>query len=168
MRGSEDRGTGDISHLFTDSGCSPYSRSCHRTADNTGASRVSKQIFPGNSHAPAAAGPDQGSFLLLFAGLSCILYRPMTPPEPSRPSPRMKTIVILENPIVELNSLVGIFKKWQKEINVLTAREEEAAIDIISSRQVDLIVCNLSLPEKKEFEGPPDSPAHFPLCRASP
>ncbi len=65
----------------------------------------------------------------------------------------MKTIVILENPIVELNSLVGIFKKWQKEINVLTAREEEAAIDIISSRQVDLIVCNLSLPEKKELEG---------------
>jgi DNA-binding response OmpR family regulator len=65
----------------------------------------------------------------------------------------MKTIVILENPIVELNSLVGIFKKWQKEINVLTAGEEEAAIDIISSRQVDLIVCNLSLPEKKELEG---------------
>lgn len=64
----------------------------------------------------------------------------------------MKTIVILENKIVELESLVGIFKQWQNEINILTAREEKAAINIISSRQVDLIVCNLSLPGKKELE----------------
>ncbi len=64
----------------------------------------------------------------------------------------MKTIVILENEIVELESLVGIFKQWQNEINILTAREEKAAINIISTRQVDLIVCNLSLPEKKELE----------------
>lgn len=64
----------------------------------------------------------------------------------------MKTIVILENKIVELDSLVGIFKKWQQEINILTAKEEEAVINIISSRQVDLIVCNLSLPETNELE----------------
>ncbi len=65
----------------------------------------------------------------------------------------MKTIVILENEIVELESLVGIFKQWQREINILTAREEEAVINIISTMQVDLIVCNLSLPEsKKELE----------------
>lgn len=64
----------------------------------------------------------------------------------------MKTIVILENEIVELESLIGIFKQWQQEINILTAKEEEAAISIISSRHVDLIVCNLALPEKKELE----------------
>jgi len=64
----------------------------------------------------------------------------------------MKTIIILENEIVELESLVGIFKQWQNEINILTAREEKAAINIISTRQVDLIVCNLSLPGKKELE----------------
>jgi len=80
----------------------------------------------------------------------------------------MKTIVLIENDIVELESLVAIFKKWQKEINVLTAREEEAAINIISSQQVDLVICNLSLPGKMNSRTSPASPPPFPLSPASP
>lgn len=75
----------------------------------------------------------------------------------------MKTIVLIENDIVELESLVAIFKKWQKEINVLTAREEEAAINIISSQQVDLVICNLSLPGKNELQDISRLTASFPF-----
>lgn len=56
----------------------------------------------------------------------------------------MKTVVIIENEAVELKSLVGLFEQWQKEINILTAKEERAAIGIMSQQQVDLVVCKLS------------------------
>lgn len=56
----------------------------------------------------------------------------------------MKTVVIIENEAVELKSLVGLFEQWQKEINILTAKEERAAISIMSQQQVDLVVCNLT------------------------
>lgn len=65
----------------------------------------------------------------------------------------MKTLILIQNDIVELETLVSIFRKWQKEINILTAREEEAAINIISTQQVDLIICNLSLPGGEDLEG---------------
>ena len=57
----------------------------------------------------------------------------------------MQTVVIIENEAVELKALVGLFEHWQKEINILTAREERAAITIMSQQQVDLVVCDLSL-----------------------
>jgi CheY-like chemotaxis protein/c-di-GMP-binding flagellar brake protein YcgR len=57
----------------------------------------------------------------------------------------MKTVVIIENEAVELKALVGLFEQWQKEINILTAKEERAAIGIISQHQVDLVVCDLAL-----------------------
>jgi len=50
-----------------------------------------------------------------------------------------------------------------KEINVLTAREEEAAINIISSQQVDLVICNLSLPGKNELQDISRLTASFPF-----
>ena len=65
----------------------------------------------------------------------------------------MKTIILIENDIVELEALVSIFRKWQKEINILTAREEESASSIISTQQVDLVICNLSRPGKDDLEG---------------
>ncbi|BHH84802.1 response regulator [Desulforhopalus sp. 52FAK] len=58
----------------------------------------------------------------------------------------MKTIVIIENEAVQLEALVHLFNQWQKEINVLTATEEQAAISIISKQQVDLVVCDLTIP----------------------
>jgi CheY-like chemotaxis protein len=57
----------------------------------------------------------------------------------------MKTVVIIENEAVELKALVGLFEQWQQEINILTAKEERAAIGIISQHQVDLVVCDLAL-----------------------
>ena len=57
----------------------------------------------------------------------------------------MKTVVIIENEAVELKALVGLFEHWQKEINILTAREERAAISIMSQHHVDLVVCDLAL-----------------------
>ncbi len=57
----------------------------------------------------------------------------------------MKTVVIIENEAVELKALVGLFEQWQQEINILTAREERAAISIMSEHHVDLVVCDLAL-----------------------
>ncbi|MFT5701767.1 MAG: CheY-like chemotaxis protein [Desulforhopalus sp.] len=58
----------------------------------------------------------------------------------------MKTIVIIENEAVQLKALVHLFHQWQKEINILTATEGQAAISIISKQQVDLVVCDLTVP----------------------
>ena len=68
----------------------------------------------------------------------CTLFQPQT-------LITMKTVVIIENEAVELKALVRLFEHWQKEINILTAKEERAAIGIISQHQVDLVVCDLSL-----------------------
>ena len=64
----------------------------------------------------------------------------------------MKTVVIIENEAVELEALINLFEQWQKEINILTAREERAAIGIISQHQVDLVVCDLSLFNSSSLE----------------
>ena len=64
----------------------------------------------------------------------------------------MKTVVIIENETVELKVLVSLFENWQKEINILTAKEERAAIGIISQHQVDLVVCDLSLLSSSSLE----------------
>lgn len=59
----------------------------------------------------------------------------------------MKTVVIVENEAVELQAMVGLFEQWQKEINILTASEEKAAIHIMSKQDVDLVVCDLAMPK---------------------
>ena len=64
----------------------------------------------------------------------------------------MKTVVIIANEAVELEALVALFEKWQKEINILTARDERAAMTIMSQQQVDLVVCDLSLPDGNSLE----------------
>jgi c-di-GMP-binding flagellar brake protein YcgR/DNA-binding NarL/FixJ family response regulator len=56
----------------------------------------------------------------------------------------MKTVVIIENEALELEALVGLFEQWQKKINILTAREERAAISIMSQHHVDLVVCDIA------------------------
>lgn len=65
----------------------------------------------------------------------------------------MKTVVIIENEAVELEALVSLFEQWQKEINVLTASEEKAAINIMSQHHVDLVVCDLALPKSENLDG---------------
>ncbi len=64
----------------------------------------------------------------------------------------MKTVVIIENEAVELKALVGLFEQWQKEINILTAGEERAAIAIMSQQQVDLVICDLTLPRGNDLD----------------
>ncbi|MCK5069269.1 MAG: response regulator, partial [Desulfocapsa sp.] len=63
----------------------------------------------------------------------------------------MNTILIIENEVVELASLIGIFKKWREDIEILTAHTVQAAIDILSGQQVDLVVCDLSLSKNNSF-----------------
>ena len=65
----------------------------------------------------------------------------------------MKTVVIIENEAVELEAMVSLFEQWQNEINVLTASEEKAAINIMSQHHVDLVVCDLTLPRSDNLEG---------------
>ncbi len=65
----------------------------------------------------------------------------------------MKTIVIIENEAVELEAMVSLFEQWQQEINVLTAKEEKAAINILSQHHVDLVVCDLALPKTDTLSG---------------
>ena len=61
------------------------------------------------------------------------------------------TIVIIENEIAELTLLIEIFKKWQKEINILTAHEVQVAINLISEQHVDLVVCDQSLQKNRKL-----------------
>lgn len=58
----------------------------------------------------------------------------------------MKTIVIIESEAEQLEALVHLFDQWQNEIQVLTATEEQAAISIISKQQIDLLICDLTVP----------------------
>lgn len=77
----------------------------------------------------------------------------------------MKTIVIVENEAIELASLVHLFEQWQKEINILTATEQQAAINIMASQQVDLVVCDLGvsgLPSLENFSMLTHSFPHVP------
>lgn len=64
----------------------------------------------------------------------------------------MKTVIIIVSEAVEQKNLVDLFENWQKEISILTAREERAAITIMSQQQVDLVICDLSLPESGSLE----------------
>lgn len=64
----------------------------------------------------------------------------------------MKTVVIIENEAVELEAMVSLFEQWQKEINILTAAEEKAAISIMAQHDVDLVVCDLAMPKNDSMQ----------------
>jgi DNA-binding NarL/FixJ family response regulator/c-di-GMP-binding flagellar brake protein YcgR len=74
----------------------------------------------------------------------------------------MKTIVIIENETVELEILVRLFQQMQKEINIVTASEEQAAISIMSRQQVDLVVCDLAIPGNTDLESFANLTRSFP------
>jgi c-di-GMP-binding flagellar brake protein YcgR/DNA-binding NarL/FixJ family response regulator len=58
----------------------------------------------------------------------------------------MKTIVIIENEKVQLDSLVKIFNQWQRKLNIITATDQQTTISIMSRQPVDLVLCDLSSP----------------------
>jgi len=64
----------------------------------------------------------------------------------------MKTVVIIENEVVERKALINLFEKWHRKLNVLAAANEQAAISIMSRNQADLVICDLALSEKGDFE----------------
>ncbi len=75
----------------------------------------------------------------------------------------MKTIVIIENETVELEILVKLFQQMQKEINIVTASEGQAAISIMSRQQVDLVVCDLAIPGNANLESFANLTRSFPF-----
>ncbi len=74
----------------------------------------------------------------------------------------MKTVILIENDTVQLETLVSILRKWPKEVSILSAREEETAIATISSQQVDLIICSLPSANREKLEGLSRLTAAFP------
>ncbi len=57
----------------------------------------------------------------------------------------MKTIIIIENKSQELEVLATLFKRWKKNITILSATDEHAAMAILTERQVDLVISDLTL-----------------------
>lgn len=76
------------------------------------------------------------------------MYRPSLPPDRYKVHypDAMKTIIIIEDNALELKPLVDLFTRWQDEINILTAGEEEAAIQLMSQQSIDLVICDLHWP----------------------
>lgn len=57
----------------------------------------------------------------------------------------MKTILIIEKDIAELDTLLGIFQEWNTEFNILTARDEFNALSILKNHQIEIILCATSI-----------------------
>ncbi len=57
----------------------------------------------------------------------------------------MKTILIIEKDIAELDTLLGIFQEWNTEFNILTARDEINALSILKNHQIEIILCSTSI-----------------------
>lgn len=80
-------------------------------------------------------------------------------------SDNMRAIIIIEQEAKEREALVGLFKKWQNEIEILATPQESGAISIMSQQQVDLVLCDLHLPGKtrlKEFARLTHTYPHIP------
>jgi DNA-binding NarL/FixJ family response regulator/c-di-GMP-binding flagellar brake protein YcgR len=65
----------------------------------------------------------------------------------------MKTIVIIENKKTGFGPLAHLFQQWQQKINILTVSKESAATNILSEKQVDLFICDLTIPTNNGLEG---------------
>ncbi|MGW8194310.1 MAG: DUF4388 domain-containing protein [Desulforhopalus sp.] len=64
----------------------------------------------------------------------------------------MNTIIIIEHEAQELETLVSLFKQWNKEVTFLTAMKVRSAITIASRRHIDLVVCDLAGPRGCSLE----------------
>ncbi|PID76020.1 MAG: hypothetical protein CSA20_07530 [Deltaproteobacteria bacterium] len=60
----------------------------------------------------------------------------------------MKTVIIIENQTTELKTLIGLLRRWHQEVDILTVSGYEAALTFVSRQQVDLAICDLTVPEK--------------------
>ena len=74
----------------------------------------------------------------------------------------MKTIVIIEDEKTESGSLARLFQQWQQKTNLLTVNKERAAVNILSKQQVDLVICDLTIPYNSGLEGLSELTRGFP------
>ena len=74
----------------------------------------------------------------------------------------MKTIVIIEDEKPESGPLARLFKEWQQKTNLLTVNNERAAVNILSKQQVDLVICDLTIPDNSGLEGLSELTREFP------
>jgi CheY-like chemotaxis protein len=64
----------------------------------------------------------------------------------------MKTILIIEHNVSELETLLDICRQSSKEFSILTARDEENTQTILSERQIDLVICSTLFPGTRECQ----------------
>lgn len=62
----------------------------------------------------------------------------------------MQTIIIIERDIEELDRLLAIFHEWHTELDILTARDEDNALNIMKNHQIDIVLCSTSIINKTD------------------
>lgn len=62
----------------------------------------------------------------------------------------MKTILIVEHDITELETLMGICRLSSREFTILSARDEESTHIILAEKRVDLIICSTAFPNRQD------------------
>ncbi len=64
----------------------------------------------------------------------------------------MKNVLIVDDEKAFIHSLGDSLEKYSSEFHVLTAENGKAAVDILNSREIDLVVTDLSMPQMNGFE----------------
>jgi len=64
----------------------------------------------------------------------------------------MKTILIIEHNVTELETLLDICRLSSKEFTILTARDEENTQTTLVDKHIDLILCNTTFPNTGEYQ----------------
>ena len=64
----------------------------------------------------------------------------------------MKTILIIEHNVSELEALLDICRLSSREFSIMTARDEENTQTILSERNIDLVVCSTLFPGTTECQ----------------
>lgn len=64
----------------------------------------------------------------------------------------MKTVLIVEHEINELEALMNICRHDSSEMSVLTARDEASARSILDNKHIDLTICSTRFPESQDCQ----------------
>jgi len=74
----------------------------------------------------------------------------------------MKTIVVIEDEKTESGPLAHLFQRWQQKTTIITVPKERAAIKILKKQQVDLVICDLTIPDNNGLDGLSELTRSFP------
>jgi CheY-like chemotaxis protein len=64
----------------------------------------------------------------------------------------MKTILIVEHNVTELETLLDICRLSSTEFTILTSRDEENSQTILSDKHIDLILCSTTFPQSTDYQ----------------